>query len=59
MSSGSINIMEICNGSAPTPVRKCRRRPAFMPAEDLCMHAENGKSAGGKSFYHRLEEVVE
>src|SRR6516225_31770 len=40
ISRGSINIMEICNNSVPAPVRKFRRRPKFMPAKDLCMHAE-------------------
>lgn len=39
-SRGSINIMEICNNSVPVPVRKCRRRPGFLPAEDFCMRVE-------------------
>ncbi len=39
-SGGSINIMEICNNSVPTPVGKCCRRPDLLPAEDFSMHAE-------------------
>ena len=36
----SINIMEICNSSVPTPVRKCRRRHELLRAEGVCLHAE-------------------
>jgi hypothetical protein len=40
ISRGSINIMEICNNSVPTPVRKFRRRHGFLLAEGFWLRAE-------------------
>ena len=55
----SINIMEICNSSVPTPRSEVSLAARISAGEKVLYAYGNGKSAGEKSFSQHIEEAVE